>query len=228
MNKIIITDKEWEKISTFLDGHYIVPHSEFCFSEFEFVFSWQVYKVYVRDGTYDFGVTLRSFDDRVGLIFSYEQHKDAWKQEVRFYDAMPDTDFVKTVEKYLTKELSNKRTQGENIFLLILGTMEYIIHCPRNHKIAYPIPRKYSREHRISTSQNKVYLLDDIVKYVHDNYVPQGGTHNIQCECWGVRGHYRTYKSGKQVWINAYKKGKKRNEMEPKDKTYYLSKGVTI
>ena len=122
---------------------------------------------------------------------------------------------------------------GENVIVkdaisIILFYMGYIMNYQRDHKEAHPIPRKYSREHRVSTSNNKVYLLDDIVKYVHDNYVSQGGTHNIQCECWGVRGHYRTYKSGKQVWINAYKKGKKRQEMEPKDKTYYLSKGERV
>lgn len=104
----------------------------------------------------------------------------------------------------------------------------FIMTYQRDRKEKHSVPRKYSREHRISTSQNKIYLLDDIVKYVHDNYVPQGGTHNIQCECWGVRGHYRTYKSGKKIWINAFKKGKKRNETEPKDKTYYLSKGEIV
>ena len=104
----------------------------------------------------------------------------------------------------------------------------YIMTAPRSRKEKNSISHKYSRQHRLSTNQNKIYLLDDIVKYVHDNYVPHGGTHNIQCECWGVRGHYRTYKSGRKVWISAYKKGKKRNEMEPKDKTYYLSKGVEV
>lgn len=106
--------------------------------------------------------------------------------------------------------------------------MLYVMTYQRDRKEKHSVPRKYSREHRISTSQNKIYLLDDIVKYVYDNYVPQGGTHNIQCECWGVRGHYRTYKSGKKIWINAFKKGKKRNETEPKDKTYYLSKGAIV
>lgn len=38
-------------------------------------------------------------------------------------------------------------------------------------------------------------------------------------ESWGVRGHYRTYKSGKTVWVKAYTKGdaEKRN-----DKEYYV------
>lgn len=35
-------------------------------------------------------------------------------------------------------------------------------------------------------------------------------------ESWGVRGHYRTYKSGKTVWVRPYTKGnaEKRNDKE--------------
>jgi len=33
----------------------------------------------------------------------------------------------------------------------------------------------------------------------------------IACPCWGVIGHWRTYKSGKKVWINPYRKGRERN-----------------
>lgn len=38
------------------------------------------------------------------------------------------------------------------------------------------------------------------------------GHHTITCPCWGVAGHMRTYKSGKQVWIKPYRKGKKRHD----------------
>ena len=41
-------------------------------------------------------------------------------------------------------------------------------------------------------------------------------------EVWGVRGHYRCYKSGKKVWIEPYKKGKKRNELEPINRSYLI------
>lgn len=44
----------------------------------------------------------------------------------------------------------------------------------------------------------------------------------ITCEAWGVRGHYRRYKNGKVVYIKPYVKGKKRNEVEPKDTIYKL------
>ncbi len=33
----------------------------------------------------------------------------------------------------------------------------------------------------------------------------------IACPCWGVIGHWRTYKSGRKVWINPYRKGRERN-----------------
>ena len=34
---------------------------------------------------------------------------------------------------------------------------------------------------------------------------------HMTCPCWGVVGHWRNYKSGKQVWIAPYRKGKERN-----------------
>ena len=48
--------------------------------------------------------------------------------------------------------------------------------------------------------------------------------HNIiTCPCWGVAGHYRHYKNGNVVFIESYRKGKKRNNPEAyKPKTYGL------
>ena len=34
------------------------------------------------------------------------------------------------------------------------------------------------------------------------------------CPCWGVIGHWRTYKSGKRVWVKPYTKGQDRNHLE--------------
>jgi hypothetical protein len=38
-------------------------------------------------------------------------------------------------------------------------------------------------------------------------------------EAWGVRGHYRTYKSGKTVWVKGYTKG---NAEKRSDRDYYV------
>lgn len=40
--------------------------------------------------------------------------------------------------------------------------------------------------------------------------------HEITCAAWGVRGHFRHYKSGKTVFIQPYVKGKKRDEYQGK------------
>ena len=34
------------------------------------------------------------------------------------------------------------------------------------------------------------------------------------CPCWGVRGHWRHLKDGRKIWINAYKKGKLKDNPE--------------
>lgn len=46
----------------------------------------------------------------------------------------------------------------------------------------------------------------------------------ITCPCWGVAGHWRTYKkSGKKVWIEPYRKGKQRyNPAAYQPKNYQL------
>lgn len=206
MNTIKITVKQFNEIC-FRDGSRIIP-DHFPFDEFLIkIYGHEPIKVMLYKGF---------------RVFDFELQVNGKKIRIKC-----NRDEI----EYPRLQGISKETADEAALLyrsIIHDITSYIMSCPRNRKETHPIPRKYSREHRISTSQNKVYLLDDIVKYVHDNYVPQGGTHNIRCECWEVRGHYRTYKGGKKVWINAYKKGKKRNEIEPKDKTYYLSKGVTV
>lgn len=71
--------------------------------------------------------------------------------------------------------------------------------------------------------ERELYLLNDIVKYVSIH--PNKSSIKYRCECWGVRGHIRHYKNGKVVFIEPYKKGKKRDVLEPKSKTYLLKRG---
>lgn len=69
---------------------------------------------------------------------------------------------------------------------------------------------------------NKVFYLNDIVEYISEHYTESKGYHQIKCECWEVRGHYRHYKSGKRVFIPSYKKGKKRDSVESEPKEYIV------
>lgn len=106
---------------------------------------------------------------------------------------------------------------------LILFYMGYIMNYPRGHKQACLSSHRYSHEHRVSTAQNKIYLFDDIVKYISEKYIPENEHHSIQCPCWEVRGHYRHYKSGKVVFIQSYRKGKDRDSAQPIAKQYIAS-----
>lgn len=71
------------------------------------------------------------------------------------------------------------------------------------------VTRKGSKKPRRSTRLVRVLRISD------DGLSPSGakGHHTITCPCWGVAGHWRTYKkTGKQVWIEPYRKGKKRGD----------------
>lgn len=111
---------------------------------------------------------------------------------------------------------------------LILFYMGYIMNYPREHKMERPSSHRYSHEHRVSTAQNKIYLFDDIVNYISEKYVPEGGHHSIQCPCWDVRGHYRHYKSGKVIFIQSYRKGKDKDTTQPKPKQYIASSRMEV
>ena len=50
----------------------------------------------------------------------------------------------------------------------------------------------------------------------------------IECPCWGVMGHWRTYKNGKRVWIKPYRKGKERNDPTKYSSKDYKNKEISL
>lgn len=68
-----------------------------------------------------------------------------------------------------------------------------------------PQKPKKARRNVVKLSKGKaIYKYDEIdSEYSNDNK----RTYSRQTESWSVRGHYRTLKSGKRVWIKGYKKG---------------------
>lgn len=117
------------------------------------------------------------------------------------------------------------RLNGYTCLNIIGYIMQKGLERQREYKKSGGRKYKYSREHRLSTQFNKIYLFKDIVNYVSEHYIPSKEHHEIQCPCWEVRGHYRHYKSGKTVFIQSYKKGKQKDKVEPKSKTYLATKG---
>lgn len=60
-------------------------------------------------------------------------------------------------------------------------------------------------KYKIEKSLNKIYT---IVGKIHHNKIP--GNRQWRVDCWGVVGHIRHYKNGKEVYIKPYLKGKNR------------------
>lgn len=129
-------------------------------------------------------------------------------QAASYYNDDPDTDrmfsdmdyfneFARTVKAlYMAvQRISVKRPE----VLVTTGTTEVEKTVTIKRKGRYKQVRK--------TKMVKVIRVSDAVIVRQD---PRGH-HKISCPCWGVAGHMRTYKSGKQVWIKPYRKGKQRN-----------------
>lgn len=112
-----------------------------------------------------------------------------------------------------------------NAAQLITCIMEYIMTAKRDRVVKNKIGVKTkigNDRNKHKEYDKKVFLLDEIVEYVRENdlNIDNKGIYKINCPCWSVRGHYRHYKSGKVIFIENYKKGKERENKEPKSKTY--------
>lgn len=69
-------------------------------------------------------------------------------------------------------------------------------------------------------TQRRTALLRNTYVY-NSQYVPFRNYETYTCECWGVRGHIRHLKDGREIFIKPYKKGIKRNSIdEGKDYKY--------
>ena len=71
-----------------------------------------------------------------------------------------------------------------------------------------PTPEQIARSDKTETEYRSqpIKIKDISVQYV---YVPhESRKYQRHCEAWGVRGHYRHYKSGKMVYIQPHTKGK--------------------
>ena len=172
------------------------------------------YRIYIKNPDYKgesfLGEFLWNFTTKkVETINVSEQGRWIFKQPFEFYDF-----------------------HGQGIYLfdnILPMTLGYITERSkeRGRRTVRDVSHKpkYSREHRLSTSNNKIYLLDDIITYASEKYVPESGHSEYTCPCWEVRGHYRHYKNGNVIFIKSYKKGKEKDKTEPISHEYRLERG---
>jgi hypothetical protein len=76
---------------------------------------------------------------------------------------------------------------------------------------------KHSKKRKIQTFRTITVNYEELEK-VEATRPPR----EYSCLAWGVIGHWRNYKDGKRVWVNAHVKGKERSKPESYDGKEYV------
>lgn len=126
-------------------------------------------------------------------------------------------------DEVMNKEYRVQKDYFETLLVYVTSVMIYIIDKAeerrREERISLQTERKLREEYEYK--DRELYFLNDIISYrkIHRNKA----SIQYRCECWGVRGHIRHTKHGVQ-FVHPYKKGRKRDILEPKSKTYLVER----
>lgn len=148
-----------------------------------------------------FGIIPRITED--GLIFDWFKYPD------ENYD-----EWLKDGE--LPQEIINEITK----YMALILTINFkFINSKRSYVEEYgdDFGKRRNKSHKTTTSSQKIYVGDVIVT-LHGR---KNNGYQRKTESWGVRGHYRHYKSGKTIFIEAFQKGKGKKH----NQTYSLQGG---
>ena len=201
VDKILIMEKEFQKISKW-------NRERECGFDSKMFFPLKTFVLDIRE-KFKCLVELNDFNPVKGGRITTDKFWYTWDRQFRYGKGGFQFD------GFATKD------QVEICHALVMGCLMYICLAEREkeYRIAVENAKKNGCEPYKYTDR-VCFLLKDIIQYVRTHQTRKSV--KISCECWGVRGHIRHYENGKAVFIEPYKKGKKRDILEPKTKTYLL------
>lgn len=217
IDKIIVTEKEFKKISKWGKENLVryIP-DEINPQDKKMFFP---LKTFILDLNLEKGakikalVELDTFNPVVGGRVTTDSYWYTWKR-----------DFMRRGYEFKGENVPKHIIEISHAF--ILETLIYICQADRNVEYRDRI------EKAKTSGRNNPYEYHDRVCFLLNDIIEYAGTHKTrksiqyQCECWGVRGHLRHYTDGRVVFIEPYKKGRKRDILEPLSKTYLIGKEV--
>ena len=129
-------------------------------------------------------------------------------------------------QTYCDGVLEQYHFEAESEINLILRLCNRILinSANREEVVRKTLHNKKNSNNTGKSSENKVFLFNDIIKYIYEESTSNSSKKNINCPCWSVRGHYRHYKSGKVVFVRSYEKGKDKGNSKAVDKTYIVGR----
>ncbi len=202
---------------------------DFIFDKFKVIFE-GVFKatVQLENGTKRgratiIGLEEKPEDRREKHTFSWDFVNHEYSEDDMMYDKCRCFDYDR--ETYI-KNLIADDYQIKAECSVIVWFCYYIMTAKREKIVKKSAPKKQSDHKAQNKNQRdkKIFLFNEIIEYVNENRPNRTNQSksSMKCPCWGVRGHYRHYKSGKVVFVKEYKKGKERANKEPKSKTYTI------
>lgn len=196
----------------------------------------------------EYRLTIRGkyFDKEVNIVYKVKIEGYEEKQKIYIREVMIDEsgkrdiyEHETTVDKFLDglqksleyelKRINNKNRKGaKQIFDAdhILAPMYFMRYCV-NRAMEQEVveiektKRKYKpinerKEYKPKTEYKLFELIRKYQKHINNN------RHNITCDYWEVKGHFRHYKNGKVVYVKPFAKGKNKENHKEINKTYTL------
>ena len=82
-----------------------------------------------------------------------------------------------------------------------------VFYCSHRRTHTTHSGKKGKRRKKVRVIRRICINRNELTKYA------SSGKH-MMCACWGVTGHWRTYKNGKKIWIEPYRKGRERDNQD--------------
>lgn len=221
LDKIYITKNDWREIEKY--RHQQNPNSKDQWntngkmdSRMFFPLNNFILETEFNSGSRRLGlVELNNFDP---MNFTYTDDIGVFKAK----RATTQKGFEIEFSKHDDSEIKAPKGYFDMLLIYLTSTMIYIIDKAEERRRFEKLSPGQEREQRenYEYKERELFFLKDIIKYrkIH----PNKKSIQYRCECWGVRGHLRHLKNGNVIFIEPYKKGRKRDVLEPKNKTYLV------
>lgn len=121
----------------------------------------------------------------------------------------------------LNKFTSNQDHFAVRINNLIGNTLDYINKPREEVEKEERREVKYSGKKSRKSKRNKTYINKTIYRVLSYTEPEEKRTYGRHLDSWDVRGHWRTMKTGKRIWVSSYTKGDKE---KAQDKEYKITK----
>lgn len=124
------------------------------------------------------------------------------------------------LEKYFEQSVKNLQQDMVAIYAALTAYLTYYKEDQQYIQIEKSFRESAKNRHKKNkkNSKKKIRVSNVVyrIKEIDAREQPQERTWTRHTDAWRVRGHWRTYKSGKKVWVKEHIKGNKENEIKPK------------